>query len=356
MRMVRKVTAALLMVGVAVVCAGCGQRSLPGAAVEPIAQAPPLPERTIRVLCYHNLVDEAKNLYDTSVADFRAQLDYLRDEGFQTISCADLAAYLDGSSDIPERSVIITFDDGNKSVLTRLPPILQEYGFSATLFLITGAMGGGNITWDEALALAAEGFELGSHTVGHANLTKKQKDESDAAYRERIEREIVSSFETLEEKTGVAPVALAYPYGNYDAQVMAIAEAAGFQLAFSIDRGAVGRDSHRFNLPRRMVVNGTSMTTFKRALACEPLYLTAMDPPVGTRIAGTDYTMSAQVGPQEAGGTVQGEAGKASAVEYDAQSRMVTLAGKLQRGANNVSLTFPGPPLREASWIVVCDP
>lgn len=344
----------LLLGGIALACGGCRRPAVEGTATpQPVA----LPNRTVRVLCYHNLRDKATSLYEASVSDFRAQLSAMRDGGYQTITTRELADYLSGSRDIPEKSVLITFDDGYKSVLTVGKPILDEFGFRANLFLITDSVGGkGNLTWDDAKQLAAAGWEVGSHTVAHSNLTKRGKSESAQQHQDRIVREIGASYARIEQELGVPPAALAYPFGNYDAACMQACQEAGYRLAFSIDPGATDQQSDPWRLPRKMIVNGTSSRTFARTLETEPLHLADVDPPPGQRIRGSAYALSARVADADALGSLGADAGKKARLKLDSATSVLTVSTTLSKGANLVRVFSSGTPRRETGWIVVSDP
>ncbi len=334
--------------------AGC-RRQAPQAADE---QRPvTLPNRTVRVLCYHNLRDRAANLYETSVADFRSQLRILREGGFRAITIRELADYLSNVQDIPEKSVAITFDDGYKSALTVAKPVLDEFGFRATLFLITDTVGGKrNLTWEDVKQLAAAGWDVGSHTVTHSNLTRRSRGESSGQHQERIVREISASYARIEKELGVPPVALAYPFGNYDAACMQACRDAGYRVALSIAPGAVDQQSDPWRLPRKMVVNGTSVRSFERALAVEPLHLADMDPPVGQHVKGSAYALSARLADADASGALGVDAGRKARLQLDTATNLLTVSATLNKGANLVRVFSSSTPRREAGWIVVSDP
>jgi peptidoglycan/xylan/chitin deacetylase (PgdA/CDA1 family) len=280
----------------------------------------------------------------------------LKSGGFQAITTRDLADHLDGVRDLPPKPVLITFDDGYKTVLTVARPILDRLGFRANLFAITGSVGGkGALSWDELKQLAQAGYEIGSHTANHSVLTRRGARESAAQHQARIPREIAGSYQKLEEKLGAPPVALAYPYGNYDAAGMRACQAAGYRLAFSIDPGPLDRQSSPWNLPRTMVVKGTSERAFRRFLATEPLHLSQLEPPVGERLAGRAYRLTGRVGDPDALSSLGVEAGKQTRLQVDPATSRLTLTTTLRRGANLVRLTSAGTPRREAGWIVVSD-
>lgn len=343
-------TAVLLVLVLAL--AGCGRKSQPPAA----SQAPKtLPNRIVRVLCYHNLVTTGGGFYDTTVETFQTQLKVLKDGGFQAISCRQLSDYLANVRDIPDKSVIITFDDGRSSVLGIAKPLLDKCGYVATLFPIVGSVGSkGNLTWEELKQLSAAGYEIGSHTVSHLNLTRRGSS-SLQAWQDRVRDELEESFSTLVDKLGQPPVALAYPFGNYDTFTMRAAKDAGYQLAFSIDPGVVDNQSDLWRLPRRMVVKGLSLSTFERSLVTEPLHLTEIEPAIGLHVGAKKVKLSAAPRDGSVMTGMQAEVGAHSDLQLDQEAGRLTVTATLRPGANLVRLWSPGPPWRETGWIIVSD-
>jgi len=348
----RRLLLVLLPLAVVVGC-GCRHGTSPGQAA-----APPkaLPYRFTHVLCYHHLTDTPKSDYDVKPADFRAQLQVLKDGGYQSINCKQLADYLANSQDLPERSVMISFDDGRASVLKTAKPLLDPFGFQAVLFINPGSVGGkGFLSWDDLKALAQAGYDINSHTTSHLNLTRKLKKLSLAEFQERVRDEIEASYREIEQRLGLAPVALAYPFGNYDAYVMQTTRDAGYRLGLSIDPGAVDNQSDPYVLPRKMIVDGTSLKTFQRNLDTQPLHLSGRGPALGARVTSRAYSFTAQLGDEDAAASLAAEAGRSTKLKCDAATRQVTVTSRLNRGANLVRVHSTGTPRREAAWIVVCD-
>lgn len=344
---------ALLLLGLAVLAAGC-HRARPA---EQTAAPARLPNRVVHVLCYHNLCAQPKGLYDTSLSDFTAQLAALKTWGGTVVTARQVAAYLAGEQDLPDKAVVITFDDGYRSVYTVARPILDRLGYKATLFLITDCLGGKtNLTWTQVKEMAAAGYDIGSHTATHPNLTRARSGEAAAQREARAQREIQRSYDTLEEKLGTPPAALAYPFGNYDAATMQAVSTAGFRVAFSIDPGAADQDSTALCLPRKMIVKGTSLRTFQRFLDTAPLHLAEVTPAVGERVKGRQYQLTARVSDPDAVAALGGECGSHARVKLDPQTSLLTLTASLNRGANLVRIFSSGTPRRETGWIVVCDP
>jgi peptidoglycan/xylan/chitin deacetylase (PgdA/CDA1 family) len=336
--------------------AGCGCRN-EGGEKRGDKPPPPLPNRLVHVLCYHHLTANPKSdSISVKPDDFRAQMQALKDGGYSSLSCAQLADYFANTKDIPDKSVIISFDDGRLSFQEVAAPILDEFGFKAVLFINPGMVGGkGFLSWDQLKALQQAGHEIDSHTLTHENLTKNTQKLTLEKFRELIRDQITDSYRQIEEHIGVAPVGLAYPFGNYDEHVIRTTGEAGHRLAFSIDPGGIDSKSNHWNLPRKMVVNGTSMRTFERNLSTEPLHLVNVDPPVGQRLTSRQYTFTAQVLDADAAGQVNAEGGRGAKVKYDEATQQITVTSRLNRGANLVRLFSTGTPRRESAWIVVVD-
>jgi peptidoglycan/xylan/chitin deacetylase (PgdA/CDA1 family) len=345
----------LLLLLPALALVGCGCRP-EGPAGRSGRVPQPLPYRVTHVLCYHHLTDTPKSAYDVKPADFRAQLQALRDGGYQSINCRQVAGYLGNTQDLPERSVVISFDDGRASVLRIAKPLLDEFGFQAVLFINPDAVGGNNyLSWDDLKTLAQAGYEIGSHTMSHLNLTRKLKKLSREAFQQKVREEIEASYREIETRLGQAPVALAYPFGNYDAAVMQMTRDAGYRLGLSIDPGAVDNQSDPLALPRKMIVDGTSLRTFQRNLDTQPLHLTDRQPPLGTRATSRTYTLTAHLGDAEAASSLIAEGGRGAKAKYDTATGQLTVTTRLNRGANLVRVFSTGTPRRETAWIVVCD-
>jgi len=162
---------------------------------------------------------------------FERHLQYLQAHRYQTIRFTDLAAFLlDGSKVLPERSAIISFDDGWEDQFLYAFPLLQKYQFSATFFIVSGYVDHENfITSEQLRLLLAANMEIGSHTRSHPTLTSLSA--------QRQWDEIATSKAILEERLGVTIDSFAYPYGSYNAEVAALTQRAGYRAARTIRAG-----------------------------------------------------------------------------------------------------------------------
>jgi peptidoglycan/xylan/chitin deacetylase (PgdA/CDA1 family) len=347
-----------LMIATGLLLSGCSRRA-EQELVEPVpVTTPPLPSRTLHVFCYHGVEDSPSNTFFNRTEDFAAQMQVLADEGFHCINCMQWAQYLAGERDLPDKPVLLTFDDGNISVYDTVHPILQRHGFTATLFVYGSAIGNqGHMSWEQLKELHSLGYEVGSHTVTHANLTKFDEGESLEAYQARIVEELTDSKTQIENAIGEPITALAYPYGNYDEFVMAAARDAGYRVAFSIDRGAADERSDAWRLPRQMVVRDNSLRTFKRWLTLEPLHLTDISPPVGQVASDANVEICAKVTDDSVvPDQILVEGGKQAKLTTDDQTGNVVISTTLSAGANNIRLQYQGSPPRETSWVMVHRP
>jgi len=351
--------AACLGVGLAV-APGCGcrrQRPLDQSAKQPTQPtAPqPLPMRDIPILCMHDVGPNAKNAYSVRTADLEKYLKWLSDQGYQTVTVRDVAAFLDRQGPLPDKPIVLCFDDNWKSALKVVQPMLNKYGFVGVAFVMTDNLGMGErkLSWQDCKALAAAGWEIGSHTRSHENLTRVARGKAPDSIHPMVEDQIRGSKAAIEGKAGVEATSLALPYGNYDTFVLETAKDAGYTAAVSIDKGVADEQSDPFLLPRRMVVNGTSFATFQRLCTTRTLHVKALDPPPGTRVIAAVQTITGVLGDADVMAAPLGEVqGKPATVSFDAASRRITLKAELNRGANSIALAASG---REVSWLLIRD-
>lgn len=156
--------------------------------------------------------------------NFRAQMQYLKDNGYAVIP---MKVYLDSinkGTEIPKKSVVLTFDDGWKNQYDYAYPILKEFGYTATFYIISNTVNGKSyMTWDQVKELDRAGMNIQSHTATHENLTKVNE--------QKIRQELANSKQTLEEKLGHSINMLAYPYYGNNASVQKLVAEAGYTSA-----------------------------------------------------------------------------------------------------------------------------
>ncbi|MBP2635128.1 MAG: icaB [Firmicutes bacterium] len=203
----------------------------------------------IPVLNYHK-IDNYYHALSIPPEEFEEQMAYLAENGFTTITPDQLMAYLNYDKALPEKPILITFDDGYSDNYTNAYPIMKKYGFTATIFLVTSKIGQEEnfMTWDQVRTMQKDGFVFGSHTVTHAALTKVSHEQAMA--------ELINSRKELEQQLGVKSRFFAYPTGAYNIQSEEMVKQAGYRAAFTIRYGQAGVESNPYALERIPIFRG----------------------------------------------------------------------------------------------------
>ncbi len=190
--------------------AGLGPAARRGPVFTPVPQAQGTLD--VPILVYHHVKPEwpedfeQRTITVTSAA-FESELALLRDSGYKTISVAELANALLYGLALPEKPVVLTFDDGYDDMYTYAFPLLQQYGFTGTFGLVTGYLGNpGYMTWDQVRQMSDAGNEMVSHSVNHTSLGAVTPEEAATEVRE--------SRAALEKNLGQSAQILIYPYGE----------------------------------------------------------------------------------------------------------------------------------------------
>lgn len=216
----------------------------------------------VSVLMYHMIGDEQGNAAIMTEANLRIQMNYLRDHGYHPITMQELYDYVTKGAPLPEKPVCITFDDGYLDSYTIVYPLMKEYGFPWTLFLITDDVGKpyNRMTWDQLKEMAnSHAVTIASHTLSHPKL-------HNLATRAEKEKEIVEANKALKYQLGIDNVWLAYPYGDYDDEVIDICKKAGIKMAVTTDAGRVHVGSFPYDLKRVYIGNDISIARFSERL------------------------------------------------------------------------------------------
>lgn len=222
----------------------------------------------IPVLNYHQVSDERKGPLTMTTEDFKWQMDYLKEQGFHTITPDQLYAYLTEKRPLPSKPVLITFDDGYEDNYTYAYPILKENQMQATIFMVAKSVDiPGHLTKAELREMEANGITIGSHTLSHVLLTDLTP--------EQVGSEVEESRKVLEDILGTKVEYLAYPGGYVDDEIMKIAADKGIKMGFTIDLGRVKPADNLMYLNRIPIFEGIAMKEwFKARLYCTNYVLT----------------------------------------------------------------------------------
>jgi peptidoglycan/xylan/chitin deacetylase (PgdA/CDA1 family) len=189
------------------------------------------------ILMYHGVADETEdpNLLCVAPARFAEQMTWLKHRGLRGVSIGTLVDAMRAGR--PRGLVGITFDDGYVNVLEAALPELQRHGFTATMFILSGRLGGSN-EWDEGprwplmsagqvRELAAAGMEIGSHSSSHVRLAGL-----DAG---QLKAQVADSKASLADLIGTPVRGFAYPYGSMDAAARSAVRDAGYDYACAVE-------------------------------------------------------------------------------------------------------------------------
>ncbi len=219
----------------------------------------------IPVLNYHK-IDDIDNPLAVTPAEFAEQVGYLADNGYHTITPDQLMGYLKYGRALPDKPILITFDDGYRDNYANAYPILKKHGFTATIFLVTDLVGNDDrfLTWDEAREMHKNGFVFGSHTVSHLPLTTLDP--------EQIAGELAASAAEIERQLGARPRYFAYPTGAYNLKIEELVRQSGYRAAFTIRYGQVGLESDPYALERIPIYHSSrTFRSFYCRIAAAPV-------------------------------------------------------------------------------------
>lgn len=204
------------------------------------------------ILLYHHVAEDTPPSTTISPSDFDGHLQYLRDNDFSVIALDRMIDSLRSGQPLPEKSVVITFDDGYSSIFDEAFPLLQAYGYPFTLFLSTGPIDDGlrnYMTWDQIREMSDAGVIIANHMVDHPYMLEARDNESEAQRLTRLRQDLLSAERRIEAETGQSHRYLAFPYGEYDPQIKSLLEELNF-VGLAQNSGAVGPESDFLALPR----------------------------------------------------------------------------------------------------------
>lgn len=229
---------------------------------------------------YHRIISEEEidedihhyqgKLFDTIVTleQFEEQMKYLHDNNFTTLTLAEFQAFMDKKIEVPKKSVLITFDDGWKDNFANAYPVLDKYGFKATIFLITSKIEKDPADYDpkEPQYLSQRDIIESNNVFTFANHTHAFHERDDEGRAFLISKDKKSIKDDLQKAIKIIGDnnAFAYPFGEYDEETMAILKELDIPMAFTvIDQGMVHPDDNWLELSRRGVYPSTTMEIFK---------------------------------------------------------------------------------------------
>jgi peptidoglycan/xylan/chitin deacetylase (PgdA/CDA1 family) len=245
----------------------------------------------VPILMYHSISENSSPAFrpfTVTPETFEAQLRYLCENGYHTLTTTQ---FITAEGKLPQKPVILTFDDGFEDFHSVALPLLKQYGCTATLYMTTGEIGGTSrwlaadgegdrpiMNWSQITDIMANGVEIGAHTVSHPPL--------DMLPLAQARDEIAQSKQTLEQHLETPITSFAYPFGYNSRAVREMVRDAGFSSACAVRYAMSSPDDNPFALARHIVRRDTDIRQFASILAGKPAFL----PLVYDRLRSTIWT------------------------------------------------------------------
>jgi peptidoglycan/xylan/chitin deacetylase (PgdA/CDA1 family) len=234
-----------------------------------------LSTKKVPILMYHSVSDHATRKYSPfaiTPALFAQQVEYLQQQNYTPLTVTQFMEIRTRKEQpLPEKPVLLTFDDGLGDFYTGAFPILQQYHFPATLYVVTGFMNGTSrwlqpegegerpmMTWEQLTEVHAGGVECGGHTHYHPQL--------DTVPLSRAKNEIVQCKKILEDHLGQEIRSFAYPYGYHTTAVKQAVQDAGYTSACAVKYEMCSDTTDLFALKRLMVGPTTTLQALEALL------------------------------------------------------------------------------------------
>lgn len=203
----------------------------------------------IVALTFHDVVEThgtpspGDAFYQITSGELEHLLAQLRKLGYQTVSSRAFRAWQEGTATLPERTLVLTFDDGYANHFDIVAPLLLRYRFSGTFFVTTELVGrAGYMTWEQLRKLVFLGMEIGSHGTTHRPLTELSSTE--------VLHELRTSKEVLQHHLGVPIKAMAAPGGFWNRRIAQASQRAGYEAVWVSTIGTNGKETSPFALRR----------------------------------------------------------------------------------------------------------
>ena len=199
---------------------------------------------------YHHVHPTTPKSTSITPEAFSEHMRTIVDEDYRIWPLSQLFEAISNQTAIPDKVLSITFDDAYLDIYENAFPILKQHNLPFTIFVATQLVGRkGYLTWDQIREMKGFGASIANHTHTHAHLVRMAEGESKADWMSRIRNEIVLAQEIIERELGPTPKQLAYPYGEYNPEVLALVEELGY-IAVGQQSGPASQYSSLLALPR----------------------------------------------------------------------------------------------------------
>ncbi len=203
--------------------------------------------KNINCFVYHRFGEEDLPSTNISLETFKQQLQFLHENGYTVLTLGEAVEKQRSGEKIPEKTAVLTVDDGYKSFKTAAVPLLDQYGYKATIFICTHYVGkSGYLSWDDIRSLKEEGYEFGNHSHSHDHFLNYSEGET----REQFIEDLNQSEDIFKRELGNKPDLYCYPYGEYNPDMQEILKERGYQAAAAQKSGVLYSGTDLYAIPR----------------------------------------------------------------------------------------------------------
>ncbi len=311
---------------------------------------PEPPDNGFTVLCYHRFVSHPEwqkstlSMYRLPVTEFSWQMKYLKEHGIVPISLEQLKAYWFEGKPLPDKAVLLTFDDGFNSIYHKAYPVFRKFGYPGVLFLYTDFIRGQNksLRYTEIEAMQRKGMAVESHTKSHLNLGLEEEKREPADFNRILDEELSEPLSFISEKFNRKATILAYPYGVYDDTIVKKTQEKGYQMAFTVNKGPNDRTVSALKLRRYLILYPLGHDKFGKIFETKVLHLEKMFPYDGEVISNAFPKISTKILDEIVPDSLDLHLGDHRMVfRYNPQTKILThqIKSKLRPGGHMLILT-----------------
>ncbi|MFO8236005.1 MAG: polysaccharide deacetylase family protein [Bacteroidales bacterium] len=201
----------------------------------------------INAFNYHRFGEDKYPSTNIDLKTFEQHLQFFQENDYTVLTLGEVIDKLKSKEDIPEKTVVLTVDDGYKSFKTEGVSLLEKYNYKATVFICTDYVGKNNyLSWDDIRELRQQGYEFGNHSHTHDHFLNY----SDEQTREEFRRDLSQAEKIFQQQLGFKPRLYCYPYGEYNPDMQKILKKKGYRAAAAQKSGVIYSESDLFALPR----------------------------------------------------------------------------------------------------------
>ncbi|SMF22527.1 biofilm PGA synthesis lipoprotein PgaB [Pseudogulbenkiania subflava DSM 22618] len=294
------------------------------------------PDNKLTILTYHEIADKSDALepaFAVSPTNFVRQMDWLKNNGYHFVSMDDVLADRSGKKPLPEKAVLLTFDDGYRSMYANAFPVLKMFKAPAVVALIGNWLDTNGtvrfegkpvprnvmLMWDDVRAMTQSGLvEIANHTynmhegilanpqgnmqpaaTARRYLPELKRYEDEASYRKRIYADLKRNSDLLRKHTGKAPRIMIWPYGRYNSTSSDVAHQLGMPIGMTLDDGANNEQTPLHALRRVLIEGNITLDAFRKELAIREANISDNDRPGKIMHVDLDYIYDPDPAQQE---------------------------------------------------------